>query len=632
LRKPQKGPHAICEEYPQNLGVYETLPQSASDPDGGATDDRTLIFFLGAVRDMSPEETAVVHRSCKANRVPCVEANLGHQAEFTSKIIDILHGHHLHRRLAPAIWRRARSAIVSSPAGGALGRSDRAQRGKLWVFVPVGGGPGDLAADDRKRDGMYEVPRCCISQLWCSKSEHSGHMLSFVFTGGDVLTVSPKLVTCLKLQHRAAPTERNLVNALRVGMGDRQADISLTIDEGCVSLGDVTRLRRVAGDRPLDPTRTALVDLQFGGDAALARRLDAYAAVASSVRGPQDIVLLARQADGRDFPRGFRERLSEALFGTGAPTEGKRQQQVLGALPVDVKSPHQVPGPRWLHVSLPQMSIHGGISLVAHYWHANALAPALAAARGSTLAGSGPAGIGDAKAIEGSTPAGSGPTGTGDAKAIESASASVPTGAGTAAGSLAAKERESTSAAAADASEGSARQRAGGPSGPRSGAVRILTAALRPLEGSASGGKGAANRSITGKSGPVDGKVAGDDASAKTVGGPSSYLKAASTTSPRKACTGEERSASAQGPRRTAAAAAAAAGSSPKAEVSSKASPAGPGSPNNRPLAAPLAAAAGVNGKVAIFFPGDDVKEANEDFVINLGSGEIPEHWEDVVR
>ena len=39
----------------------------------------------------------------------------------------------------------------------------------------------------------------------------------------QVLTVNPSLVSCLKLQHRAAPTERNLVNALRVATGDWKA-------------------------------------------------------------------------------------------------------------------------------------------------------------------------------------------------------------------------------------------------------------------------------------------------------------------------------------------------------------------------------------------------------------------------
>merc|ERR1719436_763000 len=125
-------------------------------------------------------------------------------------------------------------------------------------------GPRDLAADDRRKDGMYEVPRCCISQLWCSKSEHSSHLLSFVFATGEVLTVSPRLVTCLKTQHRAAPTERNVVNALRVGMGDHFADPTLTIDPGCVQLGDVAHVARCLGDRSVDRARLAFVDLQIG--------------------------------------------------------------------------------------------------------------------------------------------------------------------------------------------------------------------------------------------------------------------------------------------------------------------------------------------------------------------------------
>ena len=34
----------------------------------------------------------------------------------------------------------------------------------------MGGSPRDVVADDKTRDGQYEIPRCCISQLWCSKS------------------------------------------------------------------------------------------------------------------------------------------------------------------------------------------------------------------------------------------------------------------------------------------------------------------------------------------------------------------------------------------------------------------------------------------------------------------------------
>ena len=39
--------------------------------------------------------------------------------------------------------------------------------------------------------------------------------------------MNPSLVTCLKLQHRAAPTEKNLVGALRVATGDWKARSSV---------------------------------------------------------------------------------------------------------------------------------------------------------------------------------------------------------------------------------------------------------------------------------------------------------------------------------------------------------------------------------------------------------------------
>lgn len=59
--------------------------------------------------------------------------------------------------------------------------------------------------------------------------------------------MNPSLVTCLKLQHRAAPTEKNLVGALRVATGDWRADPNLTVDEGCVVLGDASNIMAKRG-------------------------------------------------------------------------------------------------------------------------------------------------------------------------------------------------------------------------------------------------------------------------------------------------------------------------------------------------------------------------------------------------
>ncbi|CAK9080735.1 UVR domain-containing protein, partial [Durusdinium trenchii] len=315
------GPTSVVllhEAYPQSLGLYDDNLRSDT---AGESSKRTLLFFLGAVKDMTPEESRAVVKACRAREVPCVEANLGQHAEFTSKIIDVLHGHHLYRRLAPAVAFRAR----------------------------MSGSPREMVADDKKKDGQYEIPRCCISQLWCSKSEHRCHALSFVYPGGEaacaaavvtrVLTVNPSLVTCLKLQHRAAPTERNLVSALRVASGDWRADPNLTVDEGCVVLGDAGNVMAKRGEA-LHPQRTALLDLE---------------------------VVLLHQSGARDFPRNFRSQLLKGLFpkGTSKTWTQLAMPRALASLLL------------WLVRQKKGLSIHASISLLGHFWDTRALTRAL---------------------------------------------------------------------------------------------------------------------------------------------------------------------------------------------------------------------------------------------------------------
>eukprot|EP00930_Biecheleria_cincta_P063471 TRINITY_DN4900_c0_g1_i1.p1 TRINITY_DN4900_c0_g1~~TRINITY_DN4900_c0_g1_i1.p1 ORF type:complete len:1680 (-),score=289.68 TRINITY_DN4900_c0_g1_i1:483-5522(-) len=365
----REGPTAVAllhEAYTQNLGLFsgDNIAEHSEDQ------HKTVIFFLGAVKDMSPTETRAVERACRVHNVPCVQASLGQQAEFTSKIIDVLHGHHLFGRLAPAIWRFARRPPLGGTASGqeiAAGMpavSKNPPSGTFWVFVPVGGAPMDLAADDRKTDGLYEVPRCCISQLWCSKNEHRCHAISFVFPAGDVLTVNASLVTCLKMQHRAAPTEVNLVTALRAAMGDRRAASSLNIEKGCITLGkatDIRQSREGQAEASLDPKRTVLVDLHVGDETG--EQLVPYSTGSSNgKRGVRDVIVLFRQAGGRDFPKGFREKLVEGLL-------GERKQ-----IPSDKKvSQHQ-----WLQLSIPRLSVHAAITLIGHFWDMRVLAPSLA--------------------------------------------------------------------------------------------------------------------------------------------------------------------------------------------------------------------------------------------------------------
>lgn len=346
----------LHEQFEQNLAFY-----SATDDDTAEAPRSTLIFFLGAVKDMTGEEIGAVHHACRAFGVPCVEANLGQQPEFTSKIIDVLHGHHLHGRLMPAVVRCTKELGLDcvDPARGP--RSQKRSAGTFWVFVPISGGPRDLAVDDRKRDGMYEIPRSCIAQLWCSKGEHSSHKLSFVFTAGEILTVRPSIVTCLKMQHRAAPTERNVVSALRVGFGDKSADPSLKVDDGCVTLAEPSKFVSChAGDR-LHAHRSVVVDLQLGDSAS--PRLVTCADVGRSAGDAsiRDVVVFLRQAGGRDFPKNFRKTVM-GIFGES------KGQKVAGK-----------PGVSTCSFSMPEMSVHAGISLLAHYWQMRVLVPGLVA-------------------------------------------------------------------------------------------------------------------------------------------------------------------------------------------------------------------------------------------------------------
>lgn len=321
----------LHEDHPNTLGIYK--PKSESDKDKG-----TLLFFLGAVKDISPEEIHEVHKACSAYRVPFVEANLGVVAEFTSKIIDVLHGHHIHGRLMPGVMQLQRPLRNHG--------SPTKQSSKFWIFVPQVGSPSQLMDTDAKsREMCYAVPRCCISQLWCSRAEHGGRPLSLVFDTNETLTIQPELVTCLKTQHRAAPTEKNVIGALRKGIGDVRADPSLVLDDGVVQL---TKAPGLPPESTTNPERTILIALRLGAETLDWPRLRPYDQPPRPARrdDPNIVVLLSSEGVHR-FPDTFRAAASK-----------------MSSQPA-------------IKASLPKMSRHAAISLLAHYFATGALLPGL---------------------------------------------------------------------------------------------------------------------------------------------------------------------------------------------------------------------------------------------------------------
>lgn len=332
-----------------------------------------MLIFMGTVADMSEAHLRAVHTACRVLSVPVARMNLGHNvAEFASKILDVVHGHHIHGKLLPAVRRKAAMLPSNFKAANLIGfAKDDPQRkktrenfipgGRLHFFVPHHGRASQIVPDARRRELMYDVPRCCIAALWRSRGEYTGRAVSFVFTedgAGEVYTVNASLVTCLKLQHRAAPTERNVMIALRQAQGDEVIEPGLVIDEGCCDLAKpeaaMNRLRERHAEMTGKASRGSagslmVLELRVGAEEEAEEaegwpRLDLHSPhliFDQPMSGCTLIVILAPTKSGApSYPRGF---VSNFLVESG------RRFKVI----------HR-------KASIPRVSMHVAITMLSH--------------------------------------------------------------------------------------------------------------------------------------------------------------------------------------------------------------------------------------------------------------------------
>ncbi len=79
----------LHEDYPNELPVFknDSMPYISNN-------QLHVICILGGVRDITTNETKAIFQACTNLHIPCVGANLGRTAEFTSKIIStmVFHG------------------------------------------------------------------------------------------------------------------------------------------------------------------------------------------------------------------------------------------------------------------------------------------------------------------------------------------------------------------------------------------------------------------------------------------------------------------------------------------------------------------------------------------------------------
>lgn len=88
----------LHEDYPDELPVFknDSIPYTSDNP-------LHVICILGGVRDITTNETKAIFQACMNLHIPCIGANLGRTAEFTSKIISTMVFHAKSQSLFSAV-------------------------------------------------------------------------------------------------------------------------------------------------------------------------------------------------------------------------------------------------------------------------------------------------------------------------------------------------------------------------------------------------------------------------------------------------------------------------------------------------------------------------------------------------
>mmetsp|Transcript_61362 Transcript_61362/g.193328 ORF Transcript_61362/g.193328 Transcript_61362/m.193328 type:complete len:356 (+) Transcript_61362:1-1068(+) len=188
---------------------------------------------------MTPEEARLVSAAAGSMQFPVVHCRIGRVAEFTSKVVRCLVTAHAYGMVLPSVRRALaeRGSSGSKRAGEVCVDAPL----KLCVVAEVPLSASDLSVDLAVRPRMLDVVRLCVCALWrsglgdaLSSSRREGASASparppvstalrVVFADGVCLALSERLVAQLSGEHRAAPTELQVLEALLQAVGRRRA-------------------------------------------------------------------------------------------------------------------------------------------------------------------------------------------------------------------------------------------------------------------------------------------------------------------------------------------------------------------------------------------------------------------------
>mmetsp|Transcript_20890 Transcript_20890/g.69766 ORF Transcript_20890/g.69766 Transcript_20890/m.69766 type:complete len:986 (-) Transcript_20890:22-2979(-) len=248
----------LHEDYPHELPVFG---QTNVD-----NKFRHVIFVLGTVRDMTVNEQKALAAAVEEKSITVLGCNLGRSAEFTSKVLFALNCHAVNGRLSPAIHQLfllsrgkfdiaklepvylKNSKDVKTDEGECRTERDSGQASRRLHFaVFLGLSACEVSSSSASRDSMYALSQIIVCGLWRSnlgelmerKSRLTGYscLVSIVFACGTIFTADQTLVRHLASQHKAAPSEHQILSILKDSLQSTRSDellpgISVSVQKG----------------------------------------------------------------------------------------------------------------------------------------------------------------------------------------------------------------------------------------------------------------------------------------------------------------------------------------------------------------------------------------------------------------
>eukprot|EP00913_Durusdinium_trenchii_P023616 g22188.t1 len=202
------------EECQADLDLFDLERPSASLP-------TAVLFVLGAVRDMLSSELHAVEAAAAELNLKLVRVRLGATPEFSSKVVRCLAAADLHGLVLPAVAKAvATQGLRELPEAPPL---------DFTVLHCCELPSSALCEDGTPRGRLLTLLQLCVCTLWRSKissalssegdaaetCRRTVPHLRILFRDGVTLAVGSKFVEGMSSSHRAAPTERQLLDALR---------------------------------------------------------------------------------------------------------------------------------------------------------------------------------------------------------------------------------------------------------------------------------------------------------------------------------------------------------------------------------------------------------------------------------